>query len=159
MAVLSQLWISYMYSLSLNLSGHDFCFVCLNHINVPFQHMQAILGQTESCHQDTMPYSCDRQLEMFYMHYHRHNNTLMTISDPYFSSSCEALKVEKIKKYFGYRQLSCAFHNVFLSLFAGYTHSSILQKLHTSYTNKFQRNSCNTVIDDSERIIFSSVEP
>ena len=24
-------------------------FVCLNHINVPVQHMQAIQGQTESC--------------------------------------------------------------------------------------------------------------
>ena len=24
-------------------------FVCLNHINVPDQHMQAILGKTEAC--------------------------------------------------------------------------------------------------------------
>ena len=26
-----------------------FCFVCLNHINIPVQHMQAISGQTEAC--------------------------------------------------------------------------------------------------------------
>ena len=41
-----------------------------SYINVPVQHMRAIQGQTEACLQDTMPYSYDRLLGIFYMHYY-----------------------------------------------------------------------------------------
>ena len=45
-------------------------FVCLNHINIHVQHMQAIQGQTEACSWDMMPYFYNRQLGLFYIHYH-----------------------------------------------------------------------------------------
>ena len=40
---------SVLLSKVLDLDKVWFCFVCLNHINVPVQYMQAILGQIEAC--------------------------------------------------------------------------------------------------------------
>ena len=49
---------------------HAWLDVCLDYVNVPVEHMQAIQGQTEAGYRDLKLYSYGRWLGIFNKHYH-----------------------------------------------------------------------------------------